>query len=80
MMESNVPSLASFPRDYSFGRVETAVVEGAYPGRGGMRGMGMMGRTRGNEAAGTMPALPYLTRQEIAAAYLYLFAYPPESQ
>jgi len=80
MMELAVPSLASLPRDYPLDRVEAAVIEGVFPGRGGMRGMGMMGRTRGNGAAGTMPALPYLTRQEIAAAYIYLFAYPPESQ
>jgi len=80
MMELTVPSLASLPREYPLERVEVAVIEGVFPGRDGMRGMGMMGTTRGNGAAGTTPALPYLTRQEIAAAYLFLFAYPPENR
>jgi cytochrome c553 len=67
MMSGTVPSLASFARSYRLEALENAVRYGA----SGMMGM-MGGTTR------LMPPLPYLTSQEVAAAYLYLAAYPPE--
>lgn len=66
MMSGTVPSLASFPRSYRIEALENAVRYGS----SGMRGM--MGSAR------RMPPLPFLTSQEVAAAYVYLAAYPPE--
>ncbi len=66
MMSGTVPSLASFPRSYRLEALENAVRFGS----SGMRGM--MGGAR------RMPPLPYLSSQEVAAAYVYLAAYPPE--
>jgi mono/diheme cytochrome c family protein len=66
MMQRIVPSLASFPLHYSLGAVEYAVAYGS---------SSMMMMMRRN---GAMPPLPYLTREETAATYLYLFAYPPQ--
>lgn len=64
MMRGITPSLASFPYDYSLGQVVRQVHFGTR--------MMMMGGNR-------MPPLPYFTEPEIAAAYLYLQAYPPRS-
>lgn len=68
MMGGVIPSLASFPEDYSLDSVLYKVERGS----SGM--MGMMGMMR---RGGEMPAFPYLSREEVAAAYLYLEAYPP---
>ncbi len=64
MMSGTIPSLASFPREQALDAVERQVAEGS----SGM--MAMMGGPR-------MPALPYLTDDEVAAAYFYLAEYPP---
>jgi mono/diheme cytochrome c family protein len=69
MMAGEIPSLASLPRGWPLGAVIEKVRTGRRPGMGGMMGGGgMMGR------AARMPAYPYLTPQEIAAAYLALRA------
>lgn len=69
MMSGVIPSLASFPAEYSLDSVLYKVERGS----SGMMGMmGMM--NRGEE----MPAFPYLSQEEISAAYLYLQAYPPK--
>lgn len=65
MMGGIIPSLASFPAQSSL----STVVRQVQYGSSGM--MGMMGGER-------MPAMPYLTEEEVAAAYLYLADYPPE--
>jgi mono/diheme cytochrome c family protein len=65
MMRRGIPSLASFPEQKSAGDVIRKVREGA----SGM--MGMMGVER-------MPRFPYVTEEEITAAYLYLAIYPPQ--
>jgi mono/diheme cytochrome c family protein len=65
MMEGTIPSLASFPAQESLGAVVQQVEYGSSPM------MGMMGGPR-------MPALPYITPEETAAAYFYLEAYPPQ--
>lgn len=65
MMSGLIPSLASMPREQSL----DAVVRQVRYGSSGM--MAMMGGPR-------MPAFPYLTDEEIAAAYLYLAYVPPE--
>jgi mono/diheme cytochrome c family protein len=73
MMRGIIPSLTSFPRDYSL----NAVIHQARDGSSEM--MGMMGR--GMMSGGgreTMPPLPYLTEAEVAAAYFYLEEYPPQ--
>ncbi|MGE5175826.1 MAG: c-type cytochrome [Hyphomicrobiales bacterium] len=69
MMSGVIPSLASIPREQSLPAVEQQVRSGS-TGMG--MGMGMMMR-RGPR----MPAYPYLTREEVAAAYRYLAAHPP---
>ncbi len=63
MMRGIIPSLASLPDDHS---LEGVIRQVQY----GTRMMMMM---RGNR----MPPFPYFTDEEIAAAYLYLQAYPP---
>lgn len=91
MMAGIIPSLASFPRDYGLSSVLLQVAHGSSSmmrrmrGGGGMGmmgrghgGMGMMGRMRGGDAV-IMPALPFLTDDEVAAAYFYLAEYPPHS-
>lgn len=65
MMQGTVPPLARFSRSYPLQTLENVVRYGA---------TGTMGMMRGSE---NMPPLPYLTKEEIAAAYLYLAAYPP---
>jgi mono/diheme cytochrome c family protein len=65
MMRGIIPSLASFPRQQSLDSVLRQVEYGS----SGM--MMMMGGQR-------MPALPYLTEEEVAAAYFYLAYYPPQ--
>lgn len=65
MMSGIIPSLASLPREQSLSSVMRQVQYGSPPR------MGMMG---GGER---MPALPYFTEEEIAAAYFYLANYPP---
>jgi mono/diheme cytochrome c family protein len=65
MMSGTIPSLQSFPRDYSL----DAVIHQVAYGSSGM--MGMMGGGQ------RMPAFPYFTPEEIAAAYFYLDKYPP---
>jgi len=65
MMRGIIPSLASFPKQNSIQQVVRQVKLGS------SRMMLMM---RGD----TMPAFPYLTEEEIAAAYLYLMEYPPK--
>ncbi len=64
MMRGIIPSLASLPDDHSLGSFMDQVHYGT---------MGMM-MMSGNR----MPPLPFFTDQEIAAAYLYLLAYPPQ--
>lgn len=66
MMQGIIPSLASLPQDHSLGSVERQVQYGS---------SGMMRMMMGGE---TMPALPYFTEEEIAAAYFYLVEYPPQ--
>lgn len=66
MMRGTVPPLARFSRGYRLETLENVVRYGAT----GM--MGMMG------SGERMPPLPYLTQQEVAAAYYYLIAYPPQ--
>ena len=65
MMNGVIPSLASFPYEQSIDSVVWQVELGT-------RRMMMMGG-RGQ----TMPAYPYITHSESAAAYLYLVWYPP---
>lgn len=65
MMRGIIPSLASFPVQSSLGMVVRQVQDGS---------SGMMGRMGGER----MPAMPYFTEEEIAAAYLYLAEYPPQ--
>lgn len=65
MMQGGIPSLASMPAQLSLGAVVRAVELGSVP----MMGMIMEGPT--------MPAYPYLTQDEVAAAYFYLWQYPP---
>jgi mono/diheme cytochrome c family protein len=64
MMRGIIPSLASFPQQLSLSAVERQVHYGS------PRMMMMMGSAQ-------MPAFPYLTEDEIAAAYFYLAAYAP---
>ncbi len=64
MMQGIVPSLASMPGDRSLQEVVRQVRQGSSPM------MSMMGGP-------VMPALPYITDDEAAAAYLYLMQYPP---
>lgn len=91
MMEGIIPSLASFPRDYSLNAVLHQVADGSSPmmrhmggmgmmgGRGGMgMGRGMMGGSAQGEPE-LMPALPFLTEEEVAASYFYLGEVPPHS-
>jgi mono/diheme cytochrome c family protein len=65
MMRGIIPSLASFPRDLSLSSVERQVQYGS---------SGMMGMMGGQ----LMPPFPYLTEEEVAAAYFYLEEYPPQ--
>jgi mono/diheme cytochrome c family protein len=62
MMRGVTPSLASFPYEQSMQSVVRQVELGSRPM--------MMGGQR-------MPAYPYITPSEAAAAYLYLIQYPP---
>jgi mono/diheme cytochrome c family protein len=64
MMSDIIPSLASFPEQESLQNVVRQVEMGS---------SGMMAMMGGQ----TMPAFPYLTEEEVAAAYLYLAQYPP---
>ncbi len=64
MMQGTPPSLASLPRDHS----RNSVIQQVHYGT---RMMMMMPGYR-------MPPFPYFTDDEIAAAYLYLWAYPPK--
>jgi mono/diheme cytochrome c family protein len=64
MMQGIIPSLASMPRDNSL----STVLQQVHYGSSGM--MGMMGGPR-------MPAYPYITDDEAAAAYFYLADDPP---
>ncbi len=64
MMQGIIPSLASMPEQQSLQSVVRQVREGSSPM------MSMMGGP-------VMPAFPYLTENEDAAAYLYLMEYPP---
>jgi mono/diheme cytochrome c family protein len=64
MMRHIIPSLASLPYDQSL----SSVIRQVQYGSSGM--MMMMGGDR-------MPPFPYFTQEELAAAYLYLQAYPP---
>lgn len=72
MMRGIIPSLESFPRQLSVQQVVRQVKMGS------SRMMQMM-RMRMMRAE-IMPAFPYVTEEEIAAAYLYLVAYQPQSQ
>jgi mono/diheme cytochrome c family protein len=65
MMRGVISSLASFPREMSLQQV----IRQTRSGSSGMMGMMRMDK---------MPAFPYFTENEIAAAYLYLLAYPPQ--
>jgi mono/diheme cytochrome c family protein len=62
MMRGIIPSLASFPYEQSMQSVVWQVKLGS-------RRMMMRGPR--------MPAFPYITTAEAAAAYLYLVSYPP---
>ena len=62
MMQGIIPSLASFPWEQSMQSIVWQVELGSR--------MMMMGGQR-------MPAYPYITAAESAAAYLYLLQYPP---
>jgi mono/diheme cytochrome c family protein len=62
MMRGIIPSLASFPWEQSMQSIVWQVELGSR--------MMMMGGQR-------MPAYPYITAEESAAAYLYLLQYPP---
>lgn len=62
-MRGIIPSLASFPYEQSMQSVVWQVKLGS-------RRMMMRGPR--------MPAFPYITREEAAAAYLYLVSYPPD--
>jgi mono/diheme cytochrome c family protein len=64
MMSGTVPSLASMPEEQSIQEVVRQVRQGSSP---------MMSMMGGPE----MPAFPYITGDEAAAAYLYLLEYPP---
>lgn len=64
MMQRTIPSLASMPRQQSLGSVQRQVQYGS---------SGMMMMMGGQ----SMPSMPYLTQEEIAAAYFYLAYYPP---
>ena len=65
MMSGGIPSLASFPRDWSAGEVVRQV-------QGGSSGMmRMMGGS-------SMPAFPYLTKEEAEAAWFDLENVPPQ--
>jgi mono/diheme cytochrome c family protein len=65
MMRGTIPSLASIPYEQPLSSVMRQVQYGSPP---------MMGMMGGGER---MPALPYFTEEEIAAAYFYLANYPP---
>lgn len=65
MTSGIIPSLESFPRQQS---VDSVVRQVQY-GSSGM--MQMMGGPQ-------MPTFPYLTKEEVAAAYFYLAKYPPK--
>lgn len=66
MRSGIIPSLESFPRQQS---VDSVIRQVQYGSSGGM--MPMMGGPQ-------MPAFPYLTKEEVAAAYFYLAHYPPK--
>ncbi len=65
MMTGVIPSLESFPQQQSLDSVVRQVQAGT---------SGMMQSMGGSQ----MPALPYLTKEEVAAAYFYLAEYPPK--
>lgn len=65
MMSGIIPSLASFPVEKTMQDVIRQLEQGSMPM------MAMMGGQ-------IMPAYPYITEDEGAAAYLYLEKYPPE--
>jgi mono/diheme cytochrome c family protein len=65
MMEGIIPSLASMPQQLSLGAFLDQVRYGSPP---------MMRMMGGN----LMPAMPYLTDNELAAAYFYLSEYRPQ--
>ncbi len=67
MMRGIIPSLQSFPADYSLSSIEHQL---EYGSSGMMRMMMMTG-------AESMPPFPYITRMEGAASYFYLAEYPP---
>lgn len=65
MMQGIIPSLASFPNEKTMQDLVRQVELGS------MRMMSMMGGQ-------IMAAYPYITEDEVAAAYLYSVKYPPE--
>jgi mono/diheme cytochrome c family protein len=65
MMRGIIPSLASLPQENSLNAFANQIHNGS---------SGMMMMMRGPR----MPAFPYLTDEEIAAAYSYLAHYPPQ--
>ena len=68
MVRGTVPPLARFSTGYPLERLDHVVRNGA------AGGMGMMGTGE------RMPPLPFLTDEEVTAAYLYLVAFPPQSK
>lgn len=68
MMAGIVPSLQSFPTEYSLDSVLYKVEHGS---------SGMMGMMRSMHRNQEMPAFPFLSPEEVAAGYLYLREYPP---
>lgn len=76
-MRGIIPSLAAMPAQLPADAVLSKVLSGG----GGMMGGGMMGGGMmggGMMGRGRMPVFDYLTEQEVLAAYLYLYRYPPE--
>lgn len=67
MMQGVAPSLASMPGQETFEDVVNKVRNGVAPSM-----MMMM-----SAGPSKMPKLPYITREEVAAAMLYLMRYPP---
>lgn len=83
MMQGTIPSLESFPGDYTLNAVVHQVQYGSSRVMGmmggGMMGGGMMGGSGRSVSVEVMPALPYFTEEEIAAAFFYLKRHPPAS-
>ena len=84
MMRGVIPSLASMPSQLSLDSVVLQVENGSSSMMRGMMGGGGMGDmmggrpSRSSESRQLMPAFPYFTEPEVAAAYFYLSRYTPQ--